>query len=51
MVSLDRCNESCNFRHNTSGRIFVPNKIEDENLNGINRTTNLNELKALNNIM
>ena len=28
-VNLDRCNKSCNTVDDTSGRICVPNKMED----------------------
>ena len=32
MVSLDRCNGSCNTRDDLSSIIYVPNKAEDVNL-------------------
>ena len=35
MISLDRCNGSCNTPDDPSGRICLPNKTEDENLNVI----------------
>ena len=39
MVSLDRCNESCNTFDDLSSRICVENKIEDVNLNVFNMIT------------
>ena len=37
MVSLDRCNKICNALEDPSGRICVPNKTEDVNLNVFNK--------------
>ena len=39
MDSLDKCNRSCHTLDDPSGRIFVPNKTEDENLNFSNMIT------------
>lgn len=47
MVSLGRCNKSCNVFYCASGRIGVPNKIGDENLNAVNMITKISEPKSL----
>ena len=46
MVNLDRCNGSCNFLDDPSGRICVPNKADDINLNVFNMITRTNESKT-----
>lgn len=46
MVSLGRCNKSCNVFYCASGRIGVPNKIEDENLNAVNMITKISDPKS-----
>ena len=45
MVSLDRCNESCNTIDNPSGIIHVSNKAEDVNLKVFNMIARMNESK------
>ena len=47
MVSLDRCNGSCNTLDNPSGRIYVLNKTKDINLNVFNMIARTNEVKTL----
>ena len=47
MVSLDRCNGSCNTLDDLSSRIYVPNKVKDVNLNIFNVITRINEAKTL----
>ena len=39
MISLDKCNESCNTLTEISGRICVTNKAEDVNLSVFNLIT------------
>ena len=46
IVNLDRCNGSCNFLDDPSGRICVPNKADDINLNVFNMITRTNESKT-----
>ena len=46
MVSLDRCNGSCNTLDDTSSRICVPNETEDVNLSVFNLIARINESKA-----
>ena len=46
MVNLDRCNGSCSFLDDPSGRICVPNKTDDINLNVFNMITRTNESKT-----
>ena len=43
MVSLDRCNGSCNTLDDFSSRICVPNKTEDVLLNVFSTMTRANE--------
>ena len=47
MVSLDRCNGSCNTIVDPSARICVLNKTENVNLNAFNMITRINESKKL----
>ena len=37
MIILDRCNGSCNILDEPSGRVYVPNKTENVNLNVITK--------------
>ena len=43
MINLGRCNGSCNTLDNSSGRIYVPNEIENPNLSVFNMITKINE--------
>ena len=45
MVSLDRCDESCNTVEDLFGKICVPSKIEDVNLRNFNMIKGINESK------
>ena len=47
MLSLDRYKGSCNAPDHLSSRICVPNKTEDLNLNVLNMTTRISQLKTL----
>ena len=47
MVSLDRCDGSCNTLDYPSDRLCVPNRAEDVNLNVFKMITRMNEAKAL----
>ena len=47
MSSIDRCNGSFNTFDDASGRICVPNKTEDVNLNVFNMVTRINKPKLL----
>ena len=47
MVNLERCKRRCNTLDDPSGQIFVPNEIEDVNLNVFNMKTGINESKTL----
>ena len=47
MSSIDRCNGSFNTFDDPSGRICVPNKTEDINLNVFNMVTRINKPKLL----
>ena len=47
MVSLNRCNGSCNTHDDLSSRIWVPKETEDVNLSGFNMITRTNESKTL----
>ena len=47
MVSLNRCNRSCNNFNDLSIRICVLNQTEDLNLNIFNMITGINESKTL----
>ena len=46
-VILDRCNGNCNTLQDPSGRICVPNKTENMNLNVFNMITRINVTKTL----
>ena len=47
VITLDKCDGSCNVLTKISGRIFVPNKTEDVNLSVFNLITRKNESKTL----
>ena len=47
MVSLDRCDGSCNTLDYPFDRLCVPNKAEDVNLNVFKMITRMNEAKEL----
>lgn len=47
VTNLDRCNGSCAYLNDTSGRICVPNKSEDSNLIFFNMKTRKKEPKTL----
>ena len=47
MVTLDRCNGSCNTLHELSGKIYFLNKAEDVNSIFFNMTTKITETKIL----
>ena len=47
MVSLDRCEGTCNTLDYPSDRLCVPKKAEDVNLNVFKMITRMNEAKAL----
>ena len=47
IISMSRCNESCNTAKDPFGRICVPNKIEDVNLKVFNIIKKLNKSKAV----
>ena len=47
MISLDKCNESCNAVDDLSAKIYVPNKTKDVNLKVFNMITRINEPKTL----
>ena len=47
MVSLDRCNGSCYNVDSPFGRICVPNKTADANLNFCKIIARISELKTL----
>ena len=47
MVSLDRCDRSCNTFDDPSDRICVSNKTENANINVFNMITKIKELKKL----
>ena len=47
MVNLDRCFGSCITFNNPSGRICIPNKTENKNLNVFNMITRTNESRTL----
>ena len=46
IVSLGRCNKSCNTVEDPFGRIYVPSKIEDLNLKVFNILKGMNESKS-----
>ena len=43
MIILDKCNGSCNTISEISGRICIPDKIENVNLNVFNFITRIKE--------
>ena len=45
IISLDKCNGSCNTLTEISGRTCVPNKTKNVNLSVFNLITRKNELK------
>ena len=45
IVSLDRCNKNCNSLDNPFGRICVPNKTANINLNMLNMIIRTNNQK------
>ena len=47
MVSWDRSTGSCNTLDDLSGKICVPNKTQNVNLNVFNLVTRINEVKTL----
>ena len=47
MITLDKCNGSCNTLSQIFGRICVPNKTEDINVNAFNLITRTSESKIL----
>ena len=47
MVSLDRCDRSCNTDEDPFGRVCVPNTIEDVNLKVLTTIKRINESKTL----
>ena len=47
IISLDRCNKSFSSLDNPYGRICVPNKTVNINLNLLNMITGINESKTL----
>ena len=47
MISLDKCNESCNTVDVLSANICIPSKIKDINVKGFNIITNKNKAKAM----
>ena len=47
MISLDKCNGSCNTLTKISGKICFPNKTEDVNLSVFNLTKRKYESKTL----
>ena len=47
MISLDKCNESCNVVEDLSTKIYVANKKEEVNVKVFNMLTRINESKAL----
>lgn len=48
MVSLDRCDVSCNTFNNLSDRVCFPRKTKDANVNIINKITEINQNHQLN---
>ena len=47
MISLDKCNGSCNVVDDVSTKIFVPSETKDVNLKVFNMITKMNEAKTL----
>ena len=46
VISMNRCDDSCNTVEDPSGRICVPNKMEDLNLKVLNMINGINQLKV-----
>ena len=47
IVSLDKCNESCNVVEDLSTKIYFANEKEEVNVTVFNMLTRINESKAL----
>ena len=47
MINLDRCNGNCNTFDDPSGRICVPNNIENVVMDVFNMITKINPSKTL----
>lgn len=47
MIIFDKCNESCNFVKDSSGKICLPNKTKDGNVNKLNKIRRINESNTL----
>ena len=47
MISLDKCNGSCNAVEDLSMQIYVPSETKDINIKVFNMTTIINESKTL----
>ena len=47
MVSLDKCNGSCNVADDLSTKICVPSETKKRNNKVFNRITSINEAKTL----
>ena len=47
MITLEKCNGSCNTLSKISGRVCVPNKTKNLKLNAFNLITRTNTSKAL----
>ena len=47
MISLDKCNGSCNAVDDLSTKIGIPRKTKDLNVNVFDTTTRINEVKTL----
>ena len=47
IISMNRCDGSCNTVEDPSGRICVPNKMEDLNLKVLNMINGINQLKVI----
>ena len=47
MISLNKCNGSCNSVNDISMKICVPSKTKDVNVKVFNMITNRNEAKTL----
>lgn len=47
MIIFDKCNESCNSVKDSSGKICLPNKTKDGNVNKLNKIRRINESNTL----
>ena len=47
MISLDKCNGSCNSGDGLCRKIFVPSKTKNVNVKVFNMITNKNEAKTI----